>query len=430
MLRVLRAGDQGKKIKGRKRRETDIQVAHSLIYQIILEKRHPVFVRPTIDFTQEETILKNLIPQIREDILNESLVYQKNMPTVRKQFENLINDTVGDLKPKFLNCALIAIYAYKYFKQDHTEEELVKAGILGWCYKLQDLAMIIVDDILDESKIRYNKPPLYRVVGIKQAILDSIILESAANFLVLKYFSDHKHLVKIQKDLILNIATTTISQKQELSKYEIDELEVFENLIKSFPLLIHAVTSAVYLAGIDDPKIQSIVKKFCVDIAIFGKRYDDFTVFLDPKTIGEKDNTDIQDLAMIIVDDILDESKIRYNKPPLYRVVGIKQAILDSIILESGANFLVLKYFSDHKHLVKIQKDLILNIATTTISQKQELSKYEIDELEVFENLIKSFPLLIHAVTSAVYLAGIDDPKIQSIVKKFCVDIAIFGKRY
>ncbi|XP_050517400.1 farnesyl pyrophosphate synthase-like [Diabrotica virgifera virgifera] len=256
-------------------------------------KRHPVFVRPTIDFTQEETILQNLIPQIREDILNESLVYQKNMPTVRGHVENLINDTVGDLKPKFLNCALIAIYAYKYFKQDHTEEELVKAGILGWCYKLQDLAMIIVDDILDESKIRYNKPPLYRVVGIKQAILDSIILESAANFLVLKYFSDHKHLVKIQKDLILNIATTTISQKQELSKYEIDELEVFENLIKSFPLLIHAVTSAVYLAGIDDPKIQSIVKKFCVDIAIFGKRYDDFTVFLDPKTIGEKDNTDI-----------------------------------------------------------------------------------------------------------------------------------------
>ncbi|CAG9840553.1 unnamed protein product [Diabrotica balteata] len=99
-------------------------------------KRHPVFERPQIDFTQEETILKKLIPQIREDILNESLVYQVNMPTVRAHVEKLFNDTVEDLKPKFLNCALISIYAYKYFKQDYSEEDLIKAGILGWCYKL------------------------------------------------------------------------------------------------------------------------------------------------------------------------------------------------------------------------------------------------------------------------------------------------------
>ncbi|CAG9840552.1 unnamed protein product [Diabrotica balteata] len=153
--------------------------------------------------------------------------------------------------------------------------------------------MIIVDDILDESKIRYNKPPLYRVVGIKQAILDSITLETGASFLCLKYFSEHKHFAKIHKEMVLNLATTTISQTQELSKYNIEDFEVFENLVKSFPLFVHAVASVVYLAGIDDPKLQSIVKKICMDIAIFGKRFDDFTVFLDPSTIGEKDNTDI-----------------------------------------------------------------------------------------------------------------------------------------
>ncbi|XP_072401324.1 farnesyl pyrophosphate synthase-like [Diabrotica undecimpunctata] len=256
-------------------------------------KRHPVTEASPIDFKEEETILKKLVPQIREDVTNESLIYHTNMPKIKRQFQKLFDDAVENLKLKYLASPLTTINAYKHFKRDYTEEELMKAGILGWCFKLQDIAMIIIDDILDESVTRYNKPVLYRKVGIKQAITDSIYFETSANFLLLKHFSEHKYFAKIQKELICNLGPTTISQRKELTKYNLEDFEVYESLVKSFPFLIHGVSSAMYLANIQDPELHSIVKKFCMDICIFGKRYDDFTALVEPTTPLEKDNTDI-----------------------------------------------------------------------------------------------------------------------------------------
>uniref|UniRef100_A0A6P7GT01 Farnesyl diphosphate synthase 2-like n=1 Tax=Diabrotica virgifera virgifera TaxID=50390 RepID=A0A6P7GT01_DIAVI len=251
-----------------------------------------VFERSPVNFREEETIIRKLIPQIREDVINESLVYH-TIPKLRREFEKLFDDNVENLKSKYLPSATTTIHAFKHFKKDYSEEELMKAGILGWCSKLQDISLIIIDDILDESEMRYNKPPRYRQVGIKQAITDSVYFETSANFLLLKHFSGHKYFPQIQKELICNIGPTNISQRLELTKYKMEDFEVYESLVKSFPFLIHGVSCAMYLANIDDPKLHSIVKQFCMDICIFGKRYDDFTALVEPTVPLEKDNKDI-----------------------------------------------------------------------------------------------------------------------------------------
>uniref|UniRef100_A0A6P7GSZ6 Probable farnesyl diphosphate synthase DDB_G0278823 n=1 Tax=Diabrotica virgifera virgifera TaxID=50390 RepID=A0A6P7GSZ6_DIAVI len=104
---------------------------------------HPVLGRSAVDFTEEESILKKLVPQIREDVINESLVYHTNMPKIRTRCEKLFDEAVESLKLKYLACPLITINAYKHFKRNYAEEELIKAGILGWCFKLDDFTLLV-----------------------------------------------------------------------------------------------------------------------------------------------------------------------------------------------------------------------------------------------------------------------------------------------
>uniref|UniRef100_A0A6P7H0T1 Farnesyl pyrophosphate synthase-like n=1 Tax=Diabrotica virgifera virgifera TaxID=50390 RepID=A0A6P7H0T1_DIAVI len=153
--------------------------------------------------------------------------------------------------------------------------------------------MLIVDDIVDESETRYNKTVWYRKVGIKQTIIDSIIFETGASYLFLKYFSDHKHFVHMQKELLHNFSPANTSQILEIENYELENFEEYENLVKSYPFLVHGVTSVMYMVGIDDPEVQALVKKFCIDVCIFGKRYDDITAIVETVSFAEKDNTDI-----------------------------------------------------------------------------------------------------------------------------------------
>ncbi|CAG9840551.1 unnamed protein product [Diabrotica balteata] len=189
--------------------------------------------------------------------------------------------------------ATTTIHAYKHFNKDYTEDDLMKAGILGWCFKLQDVHLVIVDDLMDESEMRYSKPVWYRQVGVKQAIIDCLIFEASATYLVLKYFSDHKYFPQIQKELLDNISPTDTSQLLELTNFNLEDYEFYENFVKSYPFLVHSVTSVMYMVGINDPELHSLVKKFCMDVCIFGKRYDDISVIVESISVAEKDNTDI-----------------------------------------------------------------------------------------------------------------------------------------
>ncbi|XP_050517402.1 farnesyl pyrophosphate synthase-like isoform X2 [Diabrotica virgifera virgifera] len=256
-------------------------------------RRHPAFERSPVYFKEEEVILNKLIPQIREDVIDESLVYYNNMQKLRRHFENLFTHQVENLKSKYMPSAAITINFYKHFKKDYTEEELMKVGILGWCFKLQDISLIMVDDIMDESEFRYNKPVWYREVGVKQAIIDSLIFEHCSSYLLLKYFSDLKYFPQIQKELLQNIATANSSQILELDDFPLEDYEKYENLVKSYPFFVHSVTSVMYMVDVDDPHLHSIAKKMCMDISIFGKRYDDITAIVETVSVAEKHNTDI-----------------------------------------------------------------------------------------------------------------------------------------
>src|SRR5256885_4254294 len=43
-----------------------------------------------------------------------------------------------------------------------------------------DIAALVVDDILDDSEVRAGRPCLFRTVGVKEAIVEAMLLQSRA----------------------------------------------------------------------------------------------------------------------------------------------------------------------------------------------------------------------------------------------------------
>ncbi|TFL07054.1 farnesyldiphosphatesynthetase [Pterulicium gracile] len=77
-----------------------------------------------------------------------------------------------------------------------SEDEYLRAAILGWCVELFQAFFLVHDDQMDGSVTRRGQPCWYHVAG-NVAINDGTILESAMFYLIKKYFRRDPHYVEI-----------------------------------------------------------------------------------------------------------------------------------------------------------------------------------------------------------------------------------------
>lgn len=64
-----------------------------------------------------------------------------------------------------LNRGLSVVINYRLLKPDANEQSLQQARLLGWCLELFQTSFLLVDDIMDRSIIRRNRPCWYRLVS-------------------------------------------------------------------------------------------------------------------------------------------------------------------------------------------------------------------------------------------------------------------------
>ncbi|PFH62204.1 hypothetical protein XA68_14611 [Ophiocordyceps unilateralis] len=72
------------------------------------------------------------------------------------------------------------------------DSQFFHAAALGWVLELLHSFMLMLDDIMDQSKTRRGKPCWYRVEGVGlNAINDAMMIKSSSFFLLKEYFRFH-----------------------------------------------------------------------------------------------------------------------------------------------------------------------------------------------------------------------------------------------
>ncbi|XP_023029979.1 uncharacterized protein [Leptinotarsa decemlineata] len=95
------------------------------------------------------------------------------------------------------------IGAYKVLEKTEnlTDENIRLASILAWCGKLFEAAIIITDDMVDNSETRGCVPCWYKNKNVgMRAAFDAIYLENAVFQLLKKYFSTHPQYQQIVEE--------------------------------------------------------------------------------------------------------------------------------------------------------------------------------------------------------------------------------------
>lgn len=79
-----------------------------------------------------------------------------------------------------------------------SDDEYLKAAILGWCIELLQAFFLVSDDMMDQSITRRGQPCWYKVEGVNNiAINDSFMLEGAIYHLLKVHFRQEKYYVDL-----------------------------------------------------------------------------------------------------------------------------------------------------------------------------------------------------------------------------------------
>nr|ALL35423.1 terpene synthase [Phyllotreta striolata] len=248
--------------------------------------------RKHIDLSVESKYLQLTLPSVMDEIIDEQLVYHRHQPNLKERYRNLLNHVLN-LVDLYLSVPLFFIRSYREFENPalQIDENLKKAAILAWSIKLAEVSMIIDDDIIDKSNVRYLRPTWYKQpdVGVECAICDSSFLLSGGHILLLNHFRTHPQFSNILKEYYVNYSTCMVALCIDSKKYKVQELKL--DFAKAYPITIICVICAMYFTNIVDPFIHVTAKEFLKELARYVQIEDDVKCVFN--TNSEKDCTDV-----------------------------------------------------------------------------------------------------------------------------------------
>ncbi|GAB0092350.1 hypothetical protein DMENIID0001_073400 [Sergentomyia squamirostris] len=182
-------------------------------------------------------------------------------------------------------------------------EDIRIAYILGWCVELLFDSVNMVDDIMDKSQVRRNKPCWYTLQKVKElAANDAWLINNSAYFLLNKYFG-HRTCFPIMQELFNNAQfKSSVGQWIEMkaaSESVIHPFETFKIITEQISVYIAGVLPirlGMTYAGYTDPDVVKRAHSILYDLGFFYNVQDDFMDSFSPverygKTIG----TDIKE---------------------------------------------------------------------------------------------------------------------------------------
>ncbi|KAH9850535.1 farnesyl-diphosphate synthase [Lenzites betulinus] len=192
-----------------------------------------------------------------------------------------------------------------------SEDEYVKAALLGWCIELLQAFFLVSDDMMDQSVTRRSQPCWYRVEGVSYiAINDSFMLEGAIYYLLKKHFRTepyYVHLLELFHDTTFQTELgqlidliTAPEDNVDLSKFSLakhQKIVIYKTAYYSFYL---PVGLAMYMTGIPhaaDPAQDpyALAQSILIPLGEYFQVQDDFLDFAAPPEVLGKVGTDIID---------------------------------------------------------------------------------------------------------------------------------------
>ncbi|CAG9865511.1 unnamed protein product [Phyllotreta striolata] len=238
-------------------------------------------------FKNEMNDLNEFYPLIAED-LTKYISHYKEFPGLLEKFPVLIDYTVPNDDPYFLTTALIPLYTYKAVEEPDklTRDNLRKACMMAWVYRILEVSQIIVDDIMDDSDTRYNKPTWFKTPGVtmESAILDSHYLATGGYLLLMRRLADHPCCLPITDLYMENMFMTFVTQFMDTQNVGVKEYVRLVPLVLNKALYIFdgSVRAGLYLANISDPETHEAIKKYTVPMSRFYQLTNDMNgVFQD-----------------------------------------------------------------------------------------------------------------------------------------------------
>nr|ALL35421.1 terpene synthase [Phyllotreta armoraciae] len=229
--------------------------------------------RPFVDLSAEEGLLRSVLPAISEEIIEEYFILKDNSE-LRDRCVKLI-DYNQNIETKFLYAPLIFLHNYKLLEKPSllSDEKLKQACILAWCHKLIHSSLIIVDDIVDKSEIRYNKTAWYQLtdIGKDAAIVDAAFLLNGAIFLLQNHLRSHPHEYSMHKHFLRAHALLNLCGISEMKKFNINELEKYQTTVDTKFYIFNLLSTAMFLTNVTDGYLHEVGEEICNDISRFLK---------------------------------------------------------------------------------------------------------------------------------------------------------------
>ncbi|KAK0236472.1 isoprenoid synthase domain-containing protein [Armillaria nabsnona] len=120
-----------------------------------------------------------------------------------------------------------------------TDDEYLKAAVLGWGIELLQAFFLVSDDMMDSSITRRAQPCWYRVPKVGQiAINDSFILEAAIYYLLKKHFRGESYYVDILELFLETTFQTEMGRLIDLITAPEDEVDLSKFSLKKHSLIV------------------------------------------------------------------------------------------------------------------------------------------------------------------------------------------------
>nr|ALL35408.1 isopentenyl diphosphate synthase [Psylliodes chrysocephala] len=212
-----------------------------------------------VTFSQEDTQeFMSYFPLIVKDLTSEHFV--EDMEECRKRFSLCLQKTVPNGKRVR---GLTTVIAYKLLEKPEylTSENVKLANILGWSTELVEGALIVYDDLMDESHTRRNTICWHRQEGVGLiAVADAIALNFSSYVILKKYFATHPHYANMFEFCHEIMFNTALGQSMDSIRYLPEQISMqkFKTIAKyktGFYTFYYPVVLGMFLARRYDEKI-------------------------------------------------------------------------------------------------------------------------------------------------------------------------------
>ncbi|KAK0224955.1 farnesyl-diphosphate synthase [Armillaria nabsnona] len=161
-----------------------------------------------------------------------------------------------------------------------TDDEYLKAAVLGWGIELLQAFFLVSDDMMDSSITRRGQPSWYRVSKVGQiAINDSFMLEAAIYYLLKKHFRGESYYVDILELFLEATFQTEMGQLIDLITAPEDEVDLSKHsLIVIYKTPYYSFCLPVALAMyMSHP--YALAKSILIPLGEYFQIQDDFLDF-------------------------------------------------------------------------------------------------------------------------------------------------------